>query len=101
MNDGVKVGAGKKGKPQLAKADGGDWQVQVGAYKNPTQARQKLAEINAKFGEALAASQGHVDHRSGNYRVRFAGLSQDGARDACASIKAQGHDCMALRGKAG
>ena len=91
--------AAKKAKTQTAKADpAGDWEVQLGAYKNPTQAREQLAKMNSKFAEALSASQGgHVDHTSGNYRVRFAGLSADQAKGACASIKAQGQDCMALR----
>ena len=89
----------KAGKTTVAKADtaSGEWQVQLGAYKNPSQARQQLAKLNAKFADELAASQGHVEHSSGNYRVRFAGLSAGQARDACASIKSQGHDCMALR----
>ena len=89
--------AGRKGKAQLAKAEGGDWLVQVGAYKNSTQARQQLASVNSKFAEVLAASQGQVQHASGNYRVRFAGLSAAGAKDACASIKAKGQSCMAMR----
>ena len=106
VNDNVTVGKGKKGKKVVAQkaaaektetAAAGEWQVQLGAYKNPTQARQQLAKLNSKFAEELAASQGHVDHSSGNYRVRFAGLSADQAKGACASIKAQGQDCMALR----
>jgi D-alanyl-D-alanine carboxypeptidase len=97
--------APKKGKAQTAKADaaggaqtGGDWQVQLGAYKNSAQARAQLAKMNAKFASALSASEGgHVEHASGNYRVRFAGLSANEAKDACANIKAQGQVCMALR----
>ena len=89
-----------KAKTEVAKADSaaGEWQVQLGAYKNPSQAREQMARMNRKFAEALAASQGgHVEHASGNYRVRFAGLSADQAKDACASIKAQGQACMTLR----
>jgi D-alanyl-D-alanine carboxypeptidase len=87
-------------KTQVAKADsaGGDWQIQVGAYKDPGQARAQLAKMNSKFATALAASQGgHVEHTAGNYRVRYAGLSADQATKACDSIKAAGHDCMALK----
>lgn len=66
----------------------GDWQVQLGAYSNPTQARKQLARMNSRFAAALAASQGgHVDHASGAYRVRFAGLSADQARGACARAR--------------
>jgi D-alanyl-D-alanine carboxypeptidase len=98
VNDGVQVGKGAAGKPQkvVAKA-GGDWQVQLGAYKSSALARHELAAFNQKFAEELTPAEGHVDHASGNYRVRFAGLSADRAREACASIKSQGHDCMTLR----
>jgi D-alanyl-D-alanine carboxypeptidase len=92
----------RKAKTQVAKADaggaqGGEWQVQLGAYKSPSQARAQMARMNSKFAEVLAASEGHVEHASGNYRVRFAGLSADAAKDACSTIKAQGQPCMALR----
>jgi D-alanyl-D-alanine carboxypeptidase (penicillin-binding protein 5/6) len=100
VNKGANAAA-KKGKTQVAaKGDGaaGEWQVQLGAYKNSAQARTQLAKMNTKFATALSASEGgRVEHASGNYRVRFAGLSADEAKDACANIKAQGHDCMALR----
>jgi D-alanyl-D-alanine carboxypeptidase (penicillin-binding protein 5/6) len=93
-------GKAAKAKTEVAKANAasGEWQVQLGAYRNPAQAREQMARMNSKFAEALSASQGgHVEHASGNYRVRFAGLSADQARDACASIKAQGQACMTLR----
>jgi D-alanyl-D-alanine carboxypeptidase len=96
VNDDVQVGKGHAGKPQKTAA-GGAWQVQLGAYKNSALARRQMAEFNQKFAEELAPSEGRVEHAAGNYRVRFAGLSADRARDACASIKSQGHDCMTLR----
>jgi D-alanyl-D-alanine carboxypeptidase len=87
-----------KAQPAVAKSgDAGHWQVQLGAYKNSALARHQLAQFNQKFADALASSEGHVEHSSGNYRVRFAGLSADGAKEACASIKSQGQDCMTLR----
>ena len=90
--------AAKVAKTEVASADsGGEWQVQLGAYKSPSQARAQLAKMNSKFAEVLAASEGRVQHASGNYRVRFAGLSADKAKDACDTIKAQGQACMALR----
>jgi D-alanyl-D-alanine carboxypeptidase (penicillin-binding protein 5/6) len=80
-----------------AKGDG-EWIVQLGAYKSPAQARAQLAKMNAKFADALSASEGGaVQHSSGNYRVRFAGLSADQASKACEAIKAQGQACMALK----
>ncbi|HEY4030263.1 MAG TPA: SPOR domain-containing protein [Caulobacteraceae bacterium] len=86
-------------KADVAKAEtGGGWLVQLGAYKSPAQARAQLAKMTSKFSGALSASGGgRVDHSSGNYRVRFAGLSADQASKACDTIKAQGQACMALR----
>jgi len=92
--------ADKTPKTEVAKADapsGGDWQVQVGAYKSSNQARAQLAKMNSRFAEVLAAAEGRVQHSDGNYRVRFAGLSADQAKGACDTIKAQGQACMALR----
>jgi D-alanyl-D-alanine carboxypeptidase (penicillin-binding protein 5/6) len=87
-------------KADVAKAEtgGGDWQVQLGAYKSPAQARAQLAKMNSKFAEVLSASEGgRVQHTAGNYRVRYAGLSADQANKACETIKAQGQACMALK----
>jgi D-alanyl-D-alanine carboxypeptidase (penicillin-binding protein 5/6) len=75
----------------------GDWQVQLGAYKSSAQASAQLAKMNAKFADALSGSDGGVQHSSGNYRVRFAGLSADQASKACETIKAQGQACVALK----
>ena len=77
---------------------GGGWQVQLGSYKSSAQASAHLAKMNAQFADALSASEGgKVQLSSGNYRVRFAGLSADQASKACETIKAQGQACMALQ----
>jgi len=100
VNDDAHAGKGAAGKTDKAVAKAGDaghWQVQLGAYKNSALARHQLAAFNQKFADELAPSEGHVEHASGNYRVRFAGLSADRAKEACTSIKSQGQDCMTLR----
>jgi D-alanyl-D-alanine carboxypeptidase (penicillin-binding protein 5/6) len=94
----AKVIKAEVAKAETGGADGGDWQVQLGAYKSPAQARAQLTKMNSKFSDALSASEGgQVQHSAGNYRVRFAGLSADEASKACETIKAQGQACMALR----
>jgi D-alanyl-D-alanine carboxypeptidase (penicillin-binding protein 5/6) len=94
---GDRAGKQTPAKAQLVKGERGDWEVQLGAYKNPVLARDQLARMNKTFGAQLAASQGRVDRLSGSYRVRFAGLSADRAKGACAAIKAHGQDCMPLK----
>jgi D-alanyl-D-alanine carboxypeptidase (penicillin-binding protein 5/6) len=80
---------------QLAAAKGG-WQVQLGSYKDRRMAQSALAKLNSKFAAVLSAARGRVDRQAGNYRVRFAGLSQDRAREACETIKSKGSGCLAL-----
>jgi D-alanyl-D-alanine carboxypeptidase len=94
----AKPTAASKHDKVVAKAeDAGHWQVQLGAYKNSALARHQMAAFNQKFADELASAEGHVEHSAGNYRVRFAGMSADRAKEACSSIKSQGQDCMALR----
>ena len=96
---GSQAKSAKTVQAQAAKAGSdGDWLVQLGAYKSSAQARAQLARMNTKFSEVLSASDGgRVERASGNYRVRFIGLSADQAKDACETIKAQGQACLALR----
>jgi D-alanyl-D-alanine carboxypeptidase (penicillin-binding protein 5/6) len=92
----TKATPAKAPERQAAAAKGG-WAVQLGAYKTPGLARDQLARMYKAFAKALAPSQGRVEQASGTYRVRFAGLSANQAKDACASIMARGQDCMMLR----
>ena len=86
----------RKARLELASAKGA-WQVQLGSYRDRRLARVELGKLNHKFAVVLKATRGRVDRSAGNYRVRFAGLSADRAREACETIKARGADCMALR----
>ncbi|HUO23624.1 MAG TPA: D-alanyl-D-alanine carboxypeptidase [Caulobacteraceae bacterium] len=80
---------------ELAAAKGA-WQVQLGSYKNRRMAQDALAKLNSKFAAELRAARGRVDRSAGNYRVRFAGLSEGRAREACETIKSKGAGCLAL-----
>jgi D-alanyl-D-alanine carboxypeptidase (penicillin-binding protein 5/6) len=86
---------GKRGRLELAAAKGA-WQVQLGSYGNRKMAQDALSKLNRKFAVALTASKGRVDRSAGKYRVRFAGLSANRAREACETIKSKGSDCLAL-----
>jgi D-alanyl-D-alanine carboxypeptidase (penicillin-binding protein 5/6) len=77
-------------------SDKGAWQVQLGSYKDRRLAQAKLGQLNHKFAVVLQATHGRVDRSDGNYRVRFAGLSADRAKEACETIKAKGAGCLAL-----
>jgi D-alanyl-D-alanine carboxypeptidase (penicillin-binding protein 5/6) len=87
---------GRHGRLELAAAHGA-WQVQLGSYRDRRLAQAQLGRLNHKFALVLKAARGRVDRSDGNYRVRFAGLSADRAREACETIKARGAGCLALR----
>ena len=85
----------KSDRLELASAKGA-WQVQLGSYKDHKLAQDALGKLNTKFAAVLKATRGHVDKSGGNYRIRFAGLSADRAKEACETIKAKGDGCLAL-----
>jgi D-alanyl-D-alanine carboxypeptidase (penicillin-binding protein 5/6) len=77
---------------------GGDWLVQVGAFKDRAQARKQLAKLTRSFSDELGDADPRVEGggRGGLFRARFVGLSAKEARQACSAIRARGHDCTAM-----
>ncbi len=92
---GKKAKQDREDRVELAAARGA-WQVQLGSYRDRKLAQVELAKLNRKYGAELKASHGRVDKSAGNFRVRFAGLSADRAKEACEAIKARGAGCLAL-----
>ncbi len=83
-------------KPK-AKKKRGDWVVQVGAFKQKTQASTHLTTMNKRFGSVLSHGDGEVGSPVGGfYRVRYVGMSQDDARSACKALKAKKQSCMVM-----
>jgi len=90
---------------KLAKADakpargksGGEWRVQVGAYKSKSLANKQLAGLARKFSDTFAdADKGVEDGANGYYRARFTGFSADEARQACEALQAHRMSCMVV-----
>jgi D-alanyl-D-alanine carboxypeptidase len=80
---------------EKAKKAKGDYVVQVGAFKEKTQARTHLTNINKKYGKLLAQGEGEIsDKANGFYKVRFVGMTEDDARDACKALKAKAQSCL-------
>lgn len=78
------------------------YSVQVGAFKNKTQAR-KAAQAAAKRAPGLLAGKPatvlSTRARSGTlYRAALTGLTLDQASAACRQLKKARQDCMVLRG---
>ena len=75
---------------------GGGYMIQVGAYKNQGQAQDHLDKVAGDFGHLVGSASAKVERSSGNYRVRFRGLSQQEAKAACHSLTAKGQQCMVM-----
>ena len=77
------------------------WIVQVGAYEDIAEAREKLATAKTKAAGLLQSSDPFtepvVKGDKTLYRARFAGLKQDQAEAACRQLKRSDIVCMAIR----
>jgi D-alanyl-D-alanine carboxypeptidase (penicillin-binding protein 5/6) len=73
----------------------GEYVVQVGAFKERTQAQTHLKAMSKRFGSILSEGEGEVTGKvDGFYRVRYVGFSQDDARDACKALRAKAQSCL-------
>lgn len=75
------------------------WAVQVGAYANPTDAKNQLDQLN-KIMTPYDAQYYIPSVKKGSksiYRARFAGLTKNYAKKACSAIKRKGYSCLALK----
>jgi D-alanyl-D-alanine carboxypeptidase len=79
----------------------GPYHVQVGAFTSQAEAESRLGEVQ---GRASAVVDGHqpvavVFQKDDTqwYRARFAGFSQDGAKNTCAQLKRMSFECVVMR----
>jgi D-alanyl-D-alanine carboxypeptidase len=79
----------------------GEWMIQIGAYPEEDQAREKLKSAQSVAKAILASAAPFTEAVvKGNitlYRARFAGFDQDGAEAACKYLKRNEFACLALR----
>ena len=77
------------------------WIVQVGAYEDIAEAREKLAAAKTRAASFLQGgdpfTEPVVKGDKTLYRARFAGLKQDQAEAACRQLKRSDIVCMAIR----
>jgi D-alanyl-D-alanine carboxypeptidase len=80
------------------KKKGGNWVVQVGAFKSKTDAKEQLAFVTKKFGKHFDKSEGSVDGKvNGKYRARFEGYTESSAKSACGALKAKRLACLVVK----
>jgi len=77
------------------------WIVQVGAYEDVAEAREKIASAKTKAGNLLQGSDPFIEPvvkgSQTLHRARFAGLKQDQAEAVCRQLKRSDVVCMAIR----
>jgi len=79
----------------------GGWAIQIGAFDDETEAKQRLNAAQSKavsvLGKADAYTERTVKGDKTLYRARFAGFDRDAAQAACKQLKRSDIACMALK----
>jgi D-alanyl-D-alanine carboxypeptidase len=83
-----------------ARSKGGDWMIQVGAFPDEGEAKQRLSTAQSKSKEVSKAdpfTERVAKGAKSLYRARFAGFEKDQAETACKQLKASEIPCMVLK----
>ena len=103
------ISAAKEAAVASAKADEipthhtarGGWAIQIGAYEDEGEAKQKLSNAKGKISEVLRKAEAYIERTVKGaktyYRARFAGLDREQAEIACKRLKREDVACMALK----
>jgi len=79
----------------------GGWIIQVGAFPEEREAKQRLIAAQGKakdqLGQASPFTERIAKGDKSLYRARFAGLDKDQAESACKHLKRSEIPCMMLR----
>lgn len=79
----------------------GGWIIQVGAFEDRDEAREKLADAKSKAGNLLKGAEPYTEVFSKGekryYRARFAGLKESAAEQACKELKKNKVACFATK----
>jgi D-alanyl-D-alanine carboxypeptidase (penicillin-binding protein 5/6) len=100
LNGGSTTASPPRARPPArppAREPAGRWAVQVGAFRDETVARNWLTEVNRRFRSQFTAAERTVQNASGWYRSRFTGMTEQGARSACAALEERRVTCLVVR----
>jgi D-alanyl-D-alanine carboxypeptidase len=77
------------------------WMIQVGAYQDEAEAKQKLSIVKSKASHLLASADPFTEavQKDGStyYRARFAGFDKEQAEAACKYLKRSDIECLTIR----
>jgi D-alanyl-D-alanine carboxypeptidase len=86
---------------EAAKPRSGGWMIQVGAFDDEKDAKQRLDTCQSKVKDVLAKADPFTEKVSKGekslYRARFAGLDKEQAEHACKQLKRGEIPCMLLK----
>ncbi len=84
-----------------AKPRSGGWMIQVGAFPDENEAKQRLVAAQDKAKDQLGRADPFTERVAKGdkslYRARFAGLDKDQAETACKQLKRSEIPCMLLK----
>jgi D-alanyl-D-alanine carboxypeptidase len=84
-----------------AKPRNGGWMIQVGAFDDESDAKQRLSTCQSKAKDQLTKADPFTERVSKGeksmFRARFAGLEKDQAEAACKHLKRSDIPCMLLK----
>lgn len=72
------------------------WAVQVGEFRNRSDAREQLALVQRKFSKHFDGADGSAERAGRHYRAIFTGFSEGEARGACRALKARRLACAVV-----
>ena len=79
----------------------GGWAIQVGAFEDEGEAKQRLSSAQSKAASLLEKADAYTERTTKGdktyYRARFAGFDRDQADAACRQLKRSDIACMALK----
>jgi D-alanyl-D-alanine carboxypeptidase len=88
-------------KPAPRKVMHSGWIIQVGAYTDETEAKERLTSAKSHasklLGDADPFTETFVKDEKTYYRARFAGLDKEKAQAACRYLKRKDFGCFAIR----
>jgi D-alanyl-D-alanine carboxypeptidase len=105
----AKPEAAAKPAPTPAKADdaqprhrsAGGWAIQVGAFEDESEAKERLSSAQSRVAHLLGKANRYTERTTKGdktyYRARFAGFDREGAQQACRQLKRNDIDCMAFK----
>lgn len=84
-----------------SKPRSGGWIIQVGAFEDRDEAREKLADARSKAGNLLKGAEPYTEvfakGEKRYYRARFAGLRENAAEQACKELKRSKIACFTAK----